>query len=359
MQAAVLRILIQNKKTNFKFLIKIYRRKSIMKKAMRNMIIGAAVAAGAIFGTTAAFAAGVAQVNTQGIAFQIPEKIRDLVDVQTEGLEADTIVSVYETASVEAAKALGEKNDGAGWIFSITRVPEAKMAELRCGAMDGMIVFAEDDGFYYVYNHPTDVRVVREKQEDYETGMEQWSMVNDWAGQEVRQEILANNRELDAEFYTNTNLDIHLAQAAYQPGTKYELRSVDFGPDALDPSILHENDFIEELTNDITYEVLPDAKAPDGEYYVLAFNDNGEEVRFDFFKDPASQNLIRETRVVDGEEYVTFYQANFKDADDAGKTATRIVEAWCKATAGAAAGQNFDDYDDFDDDFDDDDEFDD
>ena len=234
---------------------------------------------------------------------------------------------------MEASEKLGENHDGAGWIFSITKVPEQKMKELRCGGMDGMDVFAEDDDFFYVYNHPTDVRIVREAQEDYQAGLEQWTMINEWAGQEVRQEILASNPDLDEEFFTNTSLDMYLAQAAFKPGTKFELRSLDFGAEALDPAALKEDDFIEDLANDVTYEVLPDAQAPDGEYVVLAFDDNGEEVRYDFFKAEGARNLIRETRKVGDEEYTTIYQANFKDADDADKTTTGIVEEWCKEIA--------------------------
>ena len=39
---------------------------------------------------------------------------------------------------------------------------------------------------------------------------------------------------------------------------------------------------------------------------------------------------------IDGEEHTTLYQANRKDADDAGKTTTSIVEAWCKSIAAGA-----------------------
>ena len=302
-----------------------------MKKMMIGMMFAAAAA---VLGASGTFADGVDKVDIQGIHFSIPEEIRDLVTVKTEGLEADALVSVYETASLDAAKARGEEdNSGAGWIFSITTVPEGKMKELRCGGMDGMEVFAENDDLYYVYDHPTDVRMVRESNEEMDKGIEQWSKINEWAGQEVRQEILANNPELEAQFYTNTNIDMCLAQALYKPGTKYELRSVDFGPDPLDPATLGENDYLESLTEDFTYQILSDAKEPAGEYYVLAMNIDDEEVRFDFFKDPENPNLVREVRKVGEEENTTFYQANAKEADDANKTVTGIMKAWCEAVA--------------------------
>lgn len=305
---------------------------------MKKNIFAGAVLTAAItaFGAFAAFAGEAVTVDTQGIKFEVPAEISDLVTVQTEGLENGTLVSVYEKASVEAAKAQGENQDGAGWIFSITAVPENEVDKLRGGAMDGMEVFAKDDDICYLYTHPTDVRFVRENYDDVEKDQQEWTKINEWAGQEVRQEILANNPELDNEFFTNTVLDMYLAKAAYVPGTKYELRSLDFGPDALDPSTLAEDDFIKELADDFTYEVLPDAEAPDGEYYVLAFNEDGEEIRFDFFKSQDGQNLVREVKTIDGEEITTLYQANRKDADDAGETTTSIVEAWCKSIAAGA-----------------------
>ena len=301
-----------------------------MKKIMTGMMVATALMA---FGTIGVFADDAHTVDVQGVKFEIPEELADLLTVKTEDLEAGELVSVYETASLEAAEALGEENEGAGWIFSISTLPEGQVKELRCGGMDGMEVFAEDDDISYLYNHPTDVRMVRESNEEMTEGMDQWSAINEWAGQEVRGEIIANNPELDVEFYTNTDLDMHLAQAAYKPGTKFELRSLDYGPDALDPKSLNEDDYIENLAEDFTYEILPDAEAPDGEYYVLAFDDDGEEVRFDFFKDPDGSNLIREVRMIGDEEYETFYQANPKEADDADKTTTGIVAAWCEAIA--------------------------
>lgn len=304
-----------------------------MKKMMAGMMLTSAVA---MLGAFSTFADGVDKVDVQGIKFEIPEEIRDLVTVRTEGLEDGELVSVYETASIDAAQALGKDYPGAGWIFSIATVPEDRMKELRCGDLFGMMVFAEADDTCYVYNHPTDVRLVRETDEEMREATDPWTKINEWAGQEVCQEILANNPELDGEFYTNTDLDIYLAQAAYKPGTKYKLRALDYGPDPLDPSTLDEDDYIEDLAEDFTYEILSDAQAPDGEYYVLAFDVNGDEVRFDFFKSPDGQNLIREARMIGDEEYETFYQANPKKAEDADKTTTGIVAEWCEAIANGA-----------------------
>ena len=304
---------------------------------------------------TPVFAEGTAVFESQGIHLDIPEEIRELVTVETDSPDPDTIVSVYETASQEAAKALGLEDPSAGFIFSINAVPESRMKELRCGGMDGMQVFAEDDDIYYIFTTPTDVRFVREQYDDIEEDQAQWSMINEWANKEVRRGILAHNPELDAESYTNTMLDMLLAQAAWKPGTKFELRSLDFGPDPLDPTTLPDNDYIEDLADGFTYEEVNDAEIPDGEYTVLAFETGGEEIRYDFL----SGNLIRETRMVNGEEYTTFYRATAKDADDADESTEQIVKEWCTAIAtGHEYSDDHDDFDDFDDndDFDDDDE---
>ena len=299
------------------------------KKTMTCTILAATVT---MLGAAGVFAQGTDRVEAQGIAFELPEEIRDLVTVRTDGLEADELVSVYETASLDAAAARGDEDTGAGWIFSISAIPEDRMRELRCGGMDGMEVFAEDEDVVYVFNHPTDVRMVRASNDEMNKGMDQWTMINEWASQEVRQEILANNPELDEEFYTNTDLDMHLAQAAYRPGTKFELRAVDYGPDPLDPAALGENDYIEDLAEDYTYEMRDDVEEPAGEYYVLAFDDDGEEVRFDFFKTSEDGNLVREVRQIGDEEYETYYQANAKDVDE-DQSVTDVMAAWCHEIA--------------------------
>ena len=302
----------------------------MIKKWMTGTVLAAAVTA---FGAFSAMA-GETAVDKQGIKFEIPETISDLVTVE-DGVDENTILAVYENASVEAAQALGEENEGAGFIFSISTISEEELKKFRCGDMSGMEVFAEDEDVYYVFNHPTDVRFVRESYdgEGIEEEQEHWSMINEWANQEVRKEILANNPELDPESYTNTYLDMLLARAAYEPGTKYELRSLAYGPDPLDPATLSDNDFAEELAEDFTYEELPDAQAPDGEYEGLAFDVDGEEVRYDFFHASDSKNLIREVRKVGEEEYETLYQATAKDADDVDETTTDIMEEWCAAIA--------------------------
>ena len=302
----------------------------MIRKIMTGTMMAAAITA---LGATFAFAENVEKVDTQGIQFVIPEEFQDKLTIKEDGLQDGEIVAVYETASIKAAEEMGQEDDGIGFLFSISKVPEAEVEAMRCGDMSGIAVFAEDEDFFYLFNTATDVRLVRDTNEEMEAALDDWENLNNWAYQEVREEILANNPELDPEFYSNTLLDMLLAQAEYNPEAKFELRSVDFGPDALDPSTLDDDDFIEDLANDFTYEFLDDAEAPDGEYYVLAFDLDGDEVRYDFFKADDAKNMVREVRTFNGEEYETIYQANPKETEDMNKTTTDIMAAWCKAIA--------------------------
>lgn len=294
---------------------------------MMKKVFMAAAAATALTMTMAAgtFAAENTKVEADGIAFEIPAEFSDLVTVKMD--DGDMLVSVYETASLEAAKALGEtENSGAGWLFGISRLPESRVRELRCGAMDGMEVFAEDDDFYLIYNHPTDVRLVREKQEEYEAGFEQFSKLNGWAAVGVPAEILLNNAELDPESFTNTELDMYLAMAAYQPGTNFEVRSLMFRNQDL--PIVDAQDHLEDLADDFIYIETDALEAPAGEYLVLAFPD--DDVRFDFFSAEGYQNLVREAYTVDGEEHERLFIAAAKSDDDANDTPFEVMQDWCE-----------------------------
>ena len=152
--------------------------------------------------------------------------------------------------------------------------------------------------------------------------MDQWSTLNEWAHADVRNEILADNPRLERETCSNTDLDMYLARARFD-GKKYKIRSLDIGE--MDPTIYDEDDFLDELTEDVIYEVvtdLPDEERPDGEYIVMAFDD--DNVRFDFFLGEGMENYIREVRTMDdGEEIETLYKAVFEDPED---TSTGIMK---------------------------------
>ena len=286
----------------------------------------AAVMAVSMFSTGVMAEPSGEKVSAGEIQFEIPAKYQDMLTVKTEGLEPNTIVEVSETKSIEAAQKKEQNTDGAGMLFSISRISENELRKLRCDNMDGMEVFAEDDDMYYLFNHPTDVRIYREDNIS-DADMELWGDLNEWANTAVRGEILQNNRELDEKHYTNTSLDMFLAKAAFDPNTKFEIRSLSSG--TLDPRAGGEDDFIEDLTEEFTYEAAPEIESPDGEYLVLFFPE--ENVRFDFFEDPEHANVIREVATVDGEEIVTMFKAEFDRFDDDQKTAGGVMQRWIQS----------------------------
>ena len=289
---------------------------------MKKMMITAALAVAATMALSfGAMASEDTKVEAGGLVFEIPAQYKDLVTVETEGLEAGELIRVSETASMEAAKAMGEEENGAGWLFSISGIQENELGKLRCSDMSGREVFAEDEDVYYMFNHPTDVRLLRETNEEMDEAMDQWTALNEWANGEVRDAVLADNPRLEKEICSNTELDMYLARARYD-GLKYKIRSLEIGE--MDPTVFGEDDFLDEMTEDVSFEEvtdLSDSEQPDGEYIVMAFDD--ENVRFDFFLGEGLENYIREVKTTDdGEEVETLYRAIFEDSEE---SATEIM----------------------------------
>lgn len=310
------------------------------KKLFATAIMAASMAA---IGTMGVFAESVDKVDVQGIRFEIPEDIKDLVTVETEGLDKNVLVSAYEKGSVEAAKALSEDSDGAGWLFDIITVSEDEMKDIRCGLSDGKDIFAENEDVYYVFEKPTDVRFVRETPEKMEEDQEDWTKATGWAYGAVRDDILANNPKLEAKHYSYTELDSYLNRIANKGDINYEIRTLEY-PD-LDASTYKGDEYIGELTDDVYFEVIEDPKDADGECIVLAFPD--DNVRYEFLFAPGFENIIREVHTYDGEdgeEYITYYQATFEDPAD---STIEVMKDWVNAIAN---GQSDDDDADEDDD---------
>ena len=293
---------------------------TMMRKMLMTAALAAAMTAAVSFGALAA----EEKIEAGGIVFEIPEEFRDLVTVQTENLQPDELIRVSETASIEAAKVTGSNDALPGWLFSISRISEEELGKLRCGEMSGSEVFAEDDDMYYMFNHPTDVRLIRASNEEMDAAMDQWTNLNNWAWEDVRMAILSANPQLELDTCSNTELDMYLCRARYD-GMKYEIRSLDAG--TFDPTIFGEDDYLEDLTEDVWYaevEEISDEERPDGEYIVMAFDE--DNVRFDFFLGEGMENYIREVKTMDdGEEVETLYKASFKDPEE---SATGIMKEW-------------------------------
>ena len=300
-----------------------------MKTAVAAVV--AAVAVLAVMGCTGSvFAEAVTESESteakeSAYVLTIPDEVKDLVTVQTDGFDDTTIISVAETASIEAEKALGEENNAAGWIFSISTVTGDELKGMRTGDMSGSEVFAKDEeGNFFLYNHPTDVTFVREQYDDIDDDMKQFSMICEWAGAKARESFLKENEGLTPVSFGNTDLDMHLARVAFQEDANYVISTTQFGP--LTPDADSAPEALEKLLDGSHFRYADVEEAPDGEYVVLLFED--ENVRFDFFS--AEKNLVREVITVDGEEYGSFFEASFEDENT---TAADIMQAWYDAVA--------------------------
>ncbi len=228
----------------------------------------------------------------EGMILSIPEEYADLLIVDTpEDDVAGTLFVVSEKASVEAGKVVHPGEDwGDGWLFSIGRANEDWLHEQLCYDMSGQEIFAlRDNGDYYIFYTPTDVRFMREG-DDYmsdEEGIQQWTMLNEWA-HTVPETFLAENKGLTPYTRTNTDLDICLSRIAYKDDTNYNLTFLTAG--TLDPGAVDKTPYITRLLDGVTFEMV-DEDIPDGEYIVLNLPDDG--LRFDFFTGNGG-NYVRE-----------------------------------------------------------------
>ena len=267
--------------------------------------------------------------ENDGLKLLIPLEYDELLLIdQVEDAEDGTLFYVAEKASVEAAKKLGDDYRGAGFLFAIARVPAEELNIRRCGYMTGQEVIASgpDDNCYICYV-PTDVRFVRESYEGIGDGTnedwKQWTMLNEWAYTVMREDFIAENDGFSPLRYGNSDVEIYLARAAYDPGADYTLSTLEFGP--LEPGGVDAVPFVERLTRNVTVEYARMDEAPDGEYAVLRFP--GDGIRFDFFFAEGGENYIREVRR-DGSEML--YKAS---SDEENFRASAVMQAWYDALA--------------------------
>ena len=268
----------------------------------------------------------IIELGNTGYSMEIPEFIREKATIQTEGLDKNTIVKVSETASLEANEKQNKGYDTAGWIFSISTATEDEVKQLRCGDMSGCEVFAQDEnGTFYLFEHPTDVTLVRESYDNMDKDMEEWSEINMWASECAQAAFIGPNKGLTYVTYSNSNLDIHLARIAFGGETNYTISTTQFGP--LKTSAEDASEALDAFLNHAYIVYTDTTEAPDGEYVVLAFPE--ENVRYDFFT--ADKNLVREVITFeDGEEYESLSTVYF-DVD--GFTATDVMQTWYDKTA--------------------------
>ena len=258
-----------------------------------------------------------------GMKLTVPLEYDELLAIETPQNDPNGVLfSVSEKASIEAAKAQGDEYDGIGWLFSIGTLTEEAFHEAICYDMSGAEVFAKSaEGQYYMYYHPTDVRLVREDYNDKES-IEQWTTLNEWAVT-VPDTFLAENPGLSAEKRGNTSLDMYLARVAYLDGVNYAVSATEYGP--MDGSSFDASAYAERLMNGVMFEPADDSETPDGEYIVLSFPD--DDIRFDFFRAEGKEHYIRQVWSGDNE---TLYRAVFENGDHASDT-INIMSEWYNA----------------------------
>ena len=271
--------------------------------------------------------AGILYEN-DGMKLMVPLEFDALVETALpEQDPAGLLFSVSEIASVEAAKKQGYDGDGAGWLFGIGRVDEAKKQEMLCYTdMSGMDIFAHDEaGNTYVLYHPTDVRYVREDNEAMARDQEIWTMLTEWAGSKVCGSFVEENG-LTAEKHSYTALDLALARIAYMPGFEYALGMTEAEPVAPEAGSFDAAPYLDTLMRGVRFEYADGAAVPNSPYVTLTLP--AEHTRYDFFLAPDAGNLIREVRA---EGYETLYRAVF---DDGVTNAADVMQDWYRALTG-------------------------
>ena len=144
--------------------------------------------------------------DEKSIEIPIAEEMSDKLTVSYDPAENDsdhvkTLVSVYETKSVEAGNAVHPGEDwGDGWLFGIVELDRVGMERYASYDQTGFEFFAKkaDSETYYLYTHPTDVRMMRENDDMYsdEASMAEWTAAVEWAGT-MKDTILAANENLE------------------------------------------------------------------------------------------------------------------------------------------------------------------
>ena len=216
-----------------------------------------------------------------GLKLTIPTEYADLLVVNTE--RDDVLFSVSEKASIEAANAMGEDTQGAGWLFSISTVSK-EMRDEMVGHLLNDDIFAKDENdVYYVFSPATDVTLVREQFDNMEEDMKQWTALTEWAWNSARDVFIEENDltpetgaageqpAADAEDLSGSWQD-EISQRASMDVTRNDDGSYTFlvhwGSSATEASIWEITGAFDE-SGTLSYE--------NGEYGVYTFDDSGSE----------------------------------------------------------------------------------
>lgn len=255
-----------------------------------------------------------------GMKITLPAELADKITVETPEKDEDgAIFTAYETASVEADKAMGNENQGGGWLFAIcTRTEEDVRLIMTSDEPGEEIIGHDDNGVYYVYYHPTDVRYVRETPEQMEQDQDQWTKATEWASS-VYDTFAQDNAGITKMTWSNTMVESYLSRTCYQKDAKYEMGVSEDAMTA--PGSVDSEKYFKLLTTDAKYERIDGMKAPEGEYVLLSFPE--DDIRFYFYVGEENDGYIRQVWYNDENEEI--YKVTFADSS---KSAGEIMQQW-------------------------------
>ena len=213
------------------------------------------------------------------LILKVPAEYADLV-VVTAPSDGDTVFTASEKASIEAAQKQGLDDEfGAGWLFSIRRVDEDLMRQYLCYDLNVDYFFAkDDDGGFYLFERPSDVRLVREDYSNIpDKDLANWSALNEWATT-VSESFVANNPSISAYRRSNTMLDQYLNRLFFDDSYAYTLSSTEFGP--IESKGMDFPQYVNRLLSEAVFSEADACDIPDGEYYVLTFPEENAQFRF-------------------------------------------------------------------------------
>lgn len=214
-----------------------------------------------------------------GYRLRMPQEFDKLLLTETKFQEGNRLFSVSEKASIAAAQKEYADYSGAGWLFAISKVSEAELQQMLCEDMSGRTLFAWDDkGGYYIFEHPTDVRYMRETPAAMQRDQEQWSHLCAWAWSSVRRDFIADNPGLSHMTADNSNIGIYLANVSYRPDMKYSLGKKNVA--ALPGEGVRALPFGEKLLYGNTYEMVKGSMHPRGDYVKLSLPKDNTELYF-------------------------------------------------------------------------------
>ena len=260
-------------------------------------------------------------LENDGYILKIPVNYAGRLHTElTEDMPEGMLFAVSEQASIDAARAQGLDEFGAGWLFAIEKVGDAEARRMLAEDMSGREIFAKDEaGDHFVFCTPTDVRFERATPEEMAADSDIWAALNEWA--RSAKDSFINDNGLTPEHFGNSDIEICLYRAAYAGDAVYTLSTTAFGPleptDGVDAAA-----YVEEALKGVVFESLDGEEAPDGEYVVLMFEDG---VRIDFFTGEGGNIVRRVVDLGDGEAWEFLYRAVY---DDDSVILHDIMEAW-------------------------------